>query len=168
MEFIKMDGEYEVESINTLKRYLEGQIYSKNKKEIGLEFDSLPKKKFFKKIMDTFLDYKSCYLKMVKYEKRNEDHIMRITLHNGEELYVENREIIVGDIHEGAHIVIKSNVVLIGDVKGEVTLLNDDASIFATKFINAKIHHLHGLVKVVNGENILINIDELGGKIWHE
>lgn len=167
MEFISIDLDYENESLGKLKKYLVEQMYAKKHKEICLEFSEIPKPKMFMRIMELFLEYKSCYLKMVKYVKKRDMDIIEAILHSGEEMIVKDKKIIVGDFHEGSHLFLENHVIFIGKICGEVTLKNSTASIFATKFQNAKIHDQHGLIEIVNGENVLINNESIGGKLWH-
>lgn len=155
-------------ALKELRRLLDAQIFSKQKKEICLQFDRKPSQSFFKEVMEAFFDYKSAYLKMIKYEIKPLPSLDRFSVHNGEILNLEKHRIIIGNIHEGGQVNVVGNLVVIGEVKGIITLMNDECSIFASKFINASIHTYFDDKRVVNGKNLLINCENIGGKLWQE
>ncbi len=161
METILVDNEDESLAISTINKYLEERIFDKRKKEVCLVFSKKPTISFFKLVLLSFYDYKSAYLKMIKYEKNTKCNLDRVIIHNGEELVFENPKIIVGNVHRGAVLHIKTNIVFIGEVKGIIFLDNDKSSIYADKFTKAIFVDSYGRKKEFSGSNYLMSFEEM-------
>ena len=69
METLVINNDDEELALTSINKYLEERIFDKKKKEICLVFSKKPTKSFFKLVLLSFYDYKSAYLKMIKYEK---------------------------------------------------------------------------------------------------
>lgn len=162
LETLLINNEDESLAISTLNKFLEERIFDKHKKEICLVFSKKPTAEFFKIVLLAFYDYKSAYLKMVKYEMTPKCNLKKTMIHAGENVVYEQPQIIVGNIHLGANLYIKSNLVVIGEVSGNIYLIDEKSSIYADKFINAVFVNKNGDKKIINDFNRLINYDEMG------
>lgn len=168
METVDLSLLSEEDGIVKFQNILQNHAYNKHKIELCVAFERVPSEMYFQRIIDLLFIYKSCYLKMIKYIKEKSVQMEKIAIHAGEEVCISSRKIILGDVNVGGHLLVNANVVVIGSVKGKVTLLSDDASIFASKFENAKIYTPFGIMKEITGINQLISQEDLGNKIWHE
>lgn len=148
-------------AISAINKYLEERIFDKRKKEVCLVFNKKPSVEFFKMVLLAFYDYKSAYLKMIKYEKRTKCHLEKVVIHAGENVTYTKPLIIVGNVHAGANVYISSNIVFIGEVKGNIYLNDEHASIYADNFNNAVFIDHHGHKKYLSDKNRLINYEEM-------
>lgn len=161
METLLIDNKDESLALSNINKYLEERIFDKRKKEICLVFSKKPSISFFKLVILAFYDFKSAYLKMIKYEKVNKCILEKTILHSGENITYNEPKIIVGNVHQGATLHINSNIVFIGEVKGVIYLDSEKASIYADKFINAPFIDKNGRKKIINSTNALISFEEL-------
>lgn len=161
METVVINNLDEELALTSINKYLEERIFDKKKKEICLVFSKKPTKTFFKLVLLAFYDYKSAYLKMVKYEKDKRTNTHKTIIHAGEDVYFNEPLIVIGNVNKDANIYIRSNVVFIGDVKGNIYLLTDNSSIYADKFSNAIFIDNYGRKKVLSANKKIINYDEM-------
>ena len=161
METLVINNDDEELALTTINKYLEERIFDKKKKEICLVFSKKPTKSFFKLVLLAFYDYKSAYLKMIKYEKEKKTNTHKTIIHAGEEVYFNEPLIVIGNVNKDANLYIKSNIVFIGDVKGNIYLLDDNSSIYADKFTNAIFIDSYGRKKVFTASKRIINHDEM-------
>lgn len=161
METLLVNNDDESLAISSINKYLEDKIFDKRKKEVCLVFSKKPSINFFKLVLLAFYDYKSAYLKMIKYEKHTKCNLEKVIIHNGEEVAFKEPKIIVGNVHKGAVLHIYSNVVFIGEIKGTIYLEDDKASIYADKFNRAIFIDSYGRKKEFSGENYLLNYEEM-------
>ena len=161
METILVNNEDESLAISTINKYLEERIFDKRKKEVCLVFSKKPSINFFKLVLLSFYDYKSAYLKMIKYEKNTKCNLEKVIIHSGEELVFNEPKIIVGNVHKGAILHINTNLVFIGEISGIIYLDNDKSSIYADKFVGATFVDRYGRRKEFTGTNYLMTFEEM-------
>ena len=161
METILVNNEDESLAISTINKYLEERIFDKRKKEVCLVFSKKPTVNFFKLVLLSFYDYKSAYLKMIKYEKNTKCNLEKVIIHNGEDIVFNEPKIIVGNVHKGATLHINTNLVFIGEIKGNIYLDDEKSSIYADKFTNAVFIDRYGRKKEFSGTNYLMTFEEM-------
>ena len=110
METLVINNNDEEFALATINKYLEERIFDKKKKEICLVFSKKPTKSFFKLVLLSFYDYKSAYLKMIKYEKEKKTNTHKTIIHAGEEVYFNEPLIVIGNVNKDANLYIKSNI----------------------------------------------------------
>lgn len=161
METLLIDNKDEAQAITTINNYLESRRLDKRKKEVCIVFNEKPSNGFFKQVLLIFFNFKSAYLKMIKYEKESKCNLEKTVIHSGEEVYCLGPKIIVGNVNNGALLRIKNNVVFIGEVHGTIILEDDKSSIYADKFANTIFIDRHNNKKVFSGEKYLMSYEEM-------
>ena len=169
MEEIKLILKNECdESIKLIKENLEECCFLKKRVEFVLICHFLPSATFIHQIFALFFDYQIAILKSIEVKKDSKAKIIRTSLHNGEKQFVEGTTIIVGDIHLGSELTIKGLVIIEGKVEGTILMNNGLSAVFIKKCNNAKIVLKKDLVKTINGENIYLDNEKGGEKVWQE
>lgn len=160
--------ENEEESLEVLKTFLKRRMASTKKSEVLLEFRHCPSHDFFQKIVQAFFDYKSCYLKMIKYVKIPSVTKLEKDVHEGEEVTLTLPCILLGDVKPGGVIEVSSSLFVLGTVEGKIRLMNPDSTVFAKHFRHAFLYSWDDRKKILDGDNLLIRSSDWEGSTWQE
>lgn len=156
------------ETLESIRSKIEELCFMKRKMNVIIESKVFLSPPFMHRILSLFFDYHSAILKGVILPKKEDIHLIRQNLHNGEIWHFEGRTILIGDIHEDAVVYVKDMLYVSGKVQGKIYLEQKDSFIYAEEMEHAQIIFLYDVTRYVVGKNQLWGQDTKGETTWRE